>query len=233
VSGSTSDTTKILHGFSNGQRYYWQVQAISNVGGSGVWSDTWTFSTILAPSNLVLQRSALTEITLTWTVNAASADGYVIERKQSPQTSFSVLDTLKGNGNEYVDKNAGQTKANTYRVKAYLQSTTSDYSNEATLNISGVKGSDERIPKEYSVSQNYPNPFNPNTTINFALPQTAVTKIIVYDVLGREIQPLINKELKAGYHEVNFNAGNFPSGVYFYRIQSGNFISTKKMILMK
>jgi len=233
VSGSTSDTTKILHGFSSGQRYYWRVQAINNVGGSGVWSNTWTFSTILAPTNLVLQRSALTEITLTWTVNAVSADGYVIERKQSPQTSFSVLDTLKGNGNEYVDKNAGQTKANTYRVKAYLQSTTSDYSDEATLNISGVNGGGDGIPKEYSVSQNYPNPFNPTTTIKFALPQSAVTKIIVYDVLGREIQPLINKELKAGYHEVNFYASNLPSGVYFYRIQSGNFISTKKMILLK
>ncbi len=89
------------------------------------------------------------------------------------------------------------------------------------------------LPKEFSLSQNYPNPFNPTTKIEFALPQRAQTRIIVYDVLGREIETLLNRELESGYYESNFNAINLHSGVYFYRIQSGNFIQTKKMILMK
>jgi Secretion system C-terminal sorting domain len=85
----------------------------------------------------------------------------------------------------------------------------------------------------YSISQNYPNPFNPTTKIKFGLPKAGLTKLIIYDLLGREVQTLINKELETGYHEINFDAGNFTSGVYFYRIQSGDFIQTKKMILMK
>ena len=89
------------------------------------------------------------------------------------------------------------------------------------------------MPTEYSISQNYPNPFNPTTRIKFALPTTALTKIIVYDILGRGIRTLINEVLKSGYYEINFDAGDLPSGVYFYRIQAGSFITTKKLLLLK
>ena len=65
------------------------------------------------------------------------------------------------------------------------------------------------------------------------MPKTSLTRIIIYDPLGREIEKLINKELEAGYHEIEVDANNLPSGVYFYRIQSGDFIRTKKMILLK
>jgi len=91
----------------------------------------------------------------------------------------------------------------------------------------------EGIPKEYSLSQNYPNPFNPTTNIKFALPKPGLTKLIIYDLIGREIEVPINKELEAGYHQINIDATNLPTGVYFYRIQSGDFIQTKKMILIK
>jgi hypothetical protein len=89
------------------------------------------------------------------------------------------------------------------------------------------------IPTEFSVSQNYPNPFNPTTRIEFALPKRGRTKIVLYDLLGREIQTLTNKELEAGYNETTVDADNLPTGVYFYRIQSGDFIQTRKMILLK
>jgi hypothetical protein len=89
------------------------------------------------------------------------------------------------------------------------------------------------IPAEFSISQNYPNPFNPTTRIEFALPKRAPTKIVLYDLLGREIQTPMNKELEAGYYEITVNADNLPTGVYFYRIQSGDFIQTRKMILVK
>ena len=230
-SGSTSDTVNDISWFSEGKKYYWRLQA-TNLAGSGSWSDAVDFTLLYTPTNLALQIGAPNEITLTWVDNSTIKDGYIIERKQSPQTSFSVIDTLKGGGAEYIDKSIEPGQTYTYRIKAYKDSLESEYSNEASL-LLDVKGEKVGIPTEYSISQNYPNPFNPTTKIEFALPKTGLTKIIIYDFLGREVQTLINKELNAGYHEINIDAKNLPSGVYFYRIQSGDFVQTKKMILMK
>ena len=228
---STSDTVNSISWFSEGIKYNWRVQA-SNIAGTSPWSEIGDFTLLYAPTNLALQITASNEITLTWKDNSTINDGYVIESKQSSDTSFTVLDTLKGSGNEYVDKNVEQGQSYSYRIKAYKDTLESAYSDVASLLVGVNEGSIE-LPKEYSISQNYPNPFNPITKIKFALPQNAMTKIIIYDLLGREVQTLINNELRAGYHEINFDGGNFHSGVYFYRIQAGNFIQTKKMILMK
>jgi hypothetical protein len=180
-----------------------------------------------------LLRTALKEITLSWrNETPSSAAGYVIERKQNPQTAFVLLDSLIENKTEYVDKKVEQAQTYTYRVKAYNLSTDSDYSNEASLVVVGVK-KEEGIPTEYSLSQNYPNPFNPTTKLKFALPKTVLTKLIIYDLLGREVETIINKELEAGYYEVEFNANQFSTGIYLYKIQAGDFLQTKKMILMK
>lgn len=89
------------------------------------------------------------------------------------------------------------------------------------------------IPENFILYQNYPNPFNPTTKIKFTLPNRSLTKLIVYNTLGKEVATIVNSVLDAGYHEINFTAKNYPSGVYFYRIQAGNFIQSKKMILMK
>jgi hypothetical protein len=101
-----------------------------------------------------------------------------------------------------------------------------------TIAVTDVK-EEAGIPTEYSISQNYPNLFNPTTKTEFALPRTARTDIVIYDLLGREVQTLIHKELKPGYYEMNVDASIVPSGVYFYRIQSAGVIQTKKMVLMK
>ncbi|MGB5893602.1 MAG: T9SS type A sorting domain-containing protein [Ignavibacteriaceae bacterium] len=91
----------------------------------------------------------------------------------------------------------------------------------------------EELPVSYSLSQNYPNPFNPSTSISFAIPQSGIVKLVVYDILGKEVATLLNEEKIAGAYEVNFNAKSLASGIYFYTIKAGNFSSTKKMILMK
>ena len=89
------------------------------------------------------------------------------------------------------------------------------------------------IPNEYSLSQNYPNPFNPSTVIDFALPTNSNVSIKVFNNLGEEVAELVNREMNAGYHSVNFNATNLSSGIYFYRISAGHFVKTNKMILLR
>jgi len=89
------------------------------------------------------------------------------------------------------------------------------------------------LPYTYNLLQNYPNPFNPSTIINWEMPQAGLVSLKIYDVLGREVITLVNEELNAGKHETVFEAANFSSGVYIYRINTGDFIQTKKMILLK
>jgi photosystem II stability/assembly factor-like uncharacterized protein len=97
------------------------------------------------------------------------------------------------------------------------------------LGIPGETG----IPDKYSLSQNYPNPFNPTTTFKFALPNSSNVKLIVYDLLGREVAALVNEFKNAGYYNVNWDASNYSSGVYFYKITTSRFTDVKKMILVK
>ncbi|MCX6162712.1 MAG: T9SS type A sorting domain-containing protein [Ignavibacteriae bacterium] len=93
--------------------------------------------------------------------------------------------------------------------------------------------SNNEIPQAYSVSQNYPNPFNPVTNISYDLPKDGYVSLKIYDMSGREIQTLISEFKQAGRYIVSFNGLQFSSGVYFYKIQSGNFVSVKRMVLIK
>jgi hypothetical protein len=97
----------------------------------------------------------------------------------------------------------------------------------------GVNAFGNSAPKTYSLKQNYPNPFNPVTVISYQIPTNEFITVKIFDVLGREIVTLVNKEMKAGNYSVDWNANNVPSGMYFYRLTSGKFSETKKMILMK
>ena len=85
----------------------------------------------------------------------------------------------------------------------------------------------------YLLSNNYPNPFNPATTIRYELPERGFVTLKVFDVLGNEVATLVNQEKPAGSYQVEWNAFNLPSGIYFYRMRAGNFTDTKKLILLK
>ncbi len=89
------------------------------------------------------------------------------------------------------------------------------------------------LPMKFVLYQNYPNPFNPSTTINYEIPSAGIVTIKIYDVLGREIETLVNEEKNPGRYKIKFDASNLASGLYFYRITSNNFTDTKKMLLMK
>lgn len=96
------------------------------------------------------------------------------------------------------------------------------------------------VPTEYKLEQNYPNPFNPSTKIRYSIPRSTEyysvlqnVTLKIYDILGNELTTLVNEQKAPGYYEVDFNASSFASGVYIYRLQSGSFISTKKMLMIK
>jgi hypothetical protein len=97
----------------------------------------------------------------------------------------------------------------------------------------GIKAISQSVPESYSLSQNYPNPFNPSTVIKFQVAGSRFVKLSIYDVLGREVSTLVNEQLKPGTYEVDWNASNYPSGVYFYKLAAGDYVETKKMILIK
>lgn len=88
-------------------------------------------------------------------------------------------------------------------------------------------------PETFTLSQNYPNPFNPSTVIEFALPEREFVNLKIYDMLGNEIETLVNEQLNPGKFRVDWNATNRAAGVYFYRLQAGEFVETKKLILLK
>lgn len=119
---------------------------------------------------------------------------------------------------------------------------------EATNNMTGVTNNlpydgttpddverdpDAGIPTQFSLSQNYPNPFNPTTTIEFSVPQNSDVRILLYDILGKVVGEIVQGNYDAGTYKAKFNASNLASGVYFYRLEAGNFSSVKKLMLMK
>jgi hypothetical protein len=89
------------------------------------------------------------------------------------------------------------------------------------------------LPSAYLLSQNYPNPFNPSTTITYQIPEINFVTLKVYNALGNEIETLVNEEKPIGIYEITWYTEQLPSGIYFYQLQAGNFIETKKMVLMK
>jgi serine protease len=99
--------------------------------------------------------------------------------------------------------------------------------------LTGVENQTTEKPLEFKLDQNYPNPFNPSTTISYQIPSASYVTLKVYDILGKEVATLVNRQENMGEHSVIFNAKNLTSGIYFYKLQAGNYIATKKLVLLK
>lgn len=102
----------------------------------------------------------------------------------------------------------------------------------------GINGTNEIIPENFYLFQNYPNPFNPETKIGFTIPNYGSNhplqvNLTVYDILGKEVKVLINKEMSPGYHEVSFNGMSYPGGIYFYVLRTDSYFESKRMIMLK
>jgi hypothetical protein len=96
-----------------------------------------------------------------------------------------------------------------------------------------IDNNDPLLPLTISLDQNYPNPFNPSTTISYSVPRSAIVSLAIFNTLGQKVASLVNRREEVGYHQVIWNATNAPSGIYFYRLRAGEFVETKKMILLK
>ena len=141
-------------------------------------------------------------------------DHLVSQDMLNPDEYFSDFEL----GNEVV-YGMGQTDIQQYEI----------YVNSSPLNVA----SPETIPGHYNLSNNYPNPFNPVTTINFSIPTSEFVSVHVYDVNGAELTTLVNEELSSGKHSIEWNAADYPSGIYIARMTSGNYFQGRKMLLVK
>lgn len=170
-------------------------------------------------------------VTLNWTT-ATEVNNYGFEvQRKAIAGDFVTIAFVEGHGTTqqpqvytYTDKNVENGKYS-YRLKQVDYNGIFSYSNAVEV--------DARIPSKFGLSQNYPNPFNPSTTISYEVAKETNVSLKVYDAIGNEVATLVNETKAPGTYEVIFDASNLTNGVYFYKIQAGNFTATKKLILMK
>lgn len=130
--------------------------------------------------------------------------------------------------------NNAQSQNFQFQVNGFPNSIVFDPGNWILKDLLGItEVKNENLPASYSLEQNYPNPFNPATTIEYSLPQNGFVSLKVFNVLGKEVAALVNGWNEAGKHKIDFDASGLNSGVYFYRLESGSFVDTKKMILLR
>lgn len=159
--------------------------------------------------------------------------GFKIERKNEESNYWEEIGFVESIGNSnspkkysFIDKNP-TNGTNSYRLNQVDIDGNYEYSNSIQIEINCN-------PIKFELFQNYPNPFNPSTTIRFGLPEAAKADLRLYNVLGQERLILLNEEMEAGFHMIEFNASNFSSGVYIYRINiPGKYNAVKKMVYIK
>ena len=185
-----------------------------------------SFTASIIKSNINLKWQTKTEV---------DNYGFEVERKVSKKDlesgSWVKMGFVPGHGNSNSPKNYTFTDKNpvggskfVYRLKQIDSDGKFEYSDEVEI---------EMVPDKFELFQNYPNPFNPVTNIKFALPKTTKVAINVYNLLGEKVATLLNEDKEAGFYNIQFDASNFSSGVYIFRLATEDFIQTKKMTLIK
>ncbi len=172
-------------------------------------------------------------VLLSWTTaTELNNSGFDIERK-SASTGWQKIAFVQGNGTttqpksySFSDRNLVDGKYS-YRLKQVDYDGTYEYSKVVEVSIVSA------VVNQFELSQNYPNPFNPTTTISFTLPDAGNVKLSVYNLLGQEVQILVNGFMESGSHSVNFDASNLNSGIYLYKLEANGFTQTRKMTLIK
>ncbi len=164
-------------------------------------------------------------------IYAAGTNGVIIKTTNSGINWYSEISGTSSTLNQvfFIDNNTGYAVGNNGVI---LKTTDGG-------GLVGIKPISGDVPEEYSLFQNYPNPFNPSTKIKFSISPSHSTgegqgvRLIIYDLLSREIATLVNEQLKPGTYEVNWDASDYSSGIYFYKLSAGEFTETKRMVIVK
>jgi Peptidase family M1 domain/Peptidase M1 N-terminal domain/Secretion system C-terminal sorting domain len=220
--------------FNNAQNQDFQFDVVGRPLSIVFDPDNWILKIVdsILPVELVsfTGRSENGNIILEWTTATEINNlGFEIQRSLD-NNQFNTIGFVEGNGtsterNEYSFVDEGFQGKIYYRLKQIDFNGTFSYSD--VIEINGV------TVTTIELEQNYPNPFNPSTKIKYQIADAGFVNLRVYDVLGNEVSTLINKDMQAGSYEVEFNASNLPSGIYYYTLNTGSYSQTKKMILLK
>ena len=183
----------------------------------------------------ISEKSVVVGAFLTDDKGDSSGSAYIFSREGSNWVEGAKLLAFDGSASDWFGWSV--SIAGDYAVVgAYLDDDNGENSGSAYVYsgiIVGIDDENRGLPTEFTLSQNYPNPFNPNTMIEYELPNQSNVKLIIYNLRGEEVALLFNGTMPAGNHQVTWNASNFASGIYFYRLRAGNFVQTKKMVLLR
>ncbi len=237
------DTFKTLVKLARETKYYWRVKAIANYGSSD-WSEVWSFKTLplsvpnqvqlLSPGRdtLIINPSV---VTFSWLPSEPDVDYYRFEYARDSNFTNYIKDTLVLTTSFNFDLTYIQTDFNYWRVTAHNGVGWGEPSQVWNFSVLRTSVDDQILPDKFYLYQNYPNPFNPVTKIKYLVKERKSVVIQIYDLLGREIVTLIDEVKNPGEYELIFDAAKFDlrSGVYLYKMKAGEFISIKKMILLR
>jgi uncharacterized lipoprotein YddW (UPF0748 family) len=238
VNDSTiADTVKLIRNPVGTTTYYWRVRA-GNVAGFGDFSGPFSFTTGMpTPPVLLWPPRFISGVPIKLTLLWRPSEGATTYRLQiGLNASFTMMERDTSNLPDTTATVSGLSRNTIYqwRVRGENQmgsglwSTVSEFLTSST----GMEEREESMPTCYELGQNYPNPFNPSTTIRYGLPNRSQVTLTIFSTIGQQVALLQNGEQEAGYHEVRFDGKNLSSGVYFYRIQAGEFVATKRLLLL-
>jgi hypothetical protein len=239
IDSTLNDATLNISNLNNNTKYYWRVRSKLDTAKSD-WSTIWSFETtdpfidLNNPDGGEILKQ-LDSVVVRWTTNILDSVEISLFKNSS---LVQVIDLVDGTNEAYrwiIPTSVTTGSGYKIQVKSLKDPAVIDTSN-ASFSIdyaSTIETINNTIPNDYSLFQNYPNPFNPSTTIKFDLKEAGLVSLKIYDILGREISTLVNEVKPAGSYNINFNADNLTSGVYFYQFKAGEFVQTRKMILMK
>lgn len=215
--------------------YYWRVKAFNSYG-SSAFSSTWSFRTAGTPLQEIGHLSDEVNALVAAGILISNQGNILINRLESAAHQLQL-------GHKFVAMlhlQLFKLRVLVLRYSNQLQESNADrliyVANKIIALIEGDSGSTSgeiTVDNSFKLSQNYPNPFNPATTIEYTIPEKNRVTLKIYDMLGKEITTLVDKEQEEGSYIVMWDASSFSSGVYIYKLTSGNYVETKRMVLKK